>query len=225
MHPEETRIFFAILTSVIILVILMAFFVITIVRYSKIKIASHQEKTTTDTIILEKERERIAADLHDDLGATLSAIKIKLQCLDIENIEDSSIIMEVQVLIDDSMKKLRQISYNIMPLILKRRGLHEALNEFIETITNTNRLDIKLDYNIGKLPQEKEIHIFRIIQEVISNVLKHAHATDVKIIFKETTRLLTVQITDNGIGFNKIDAQKNGIGVGIHNIMTRVQMA
>lgn len=224
MHSQETRIFAAILTSVIILIILMSFFVITIIRYSKKKIASNQEKIISDTIILEKERERIAADLHDDLGATLSAIKIKLQCLDVNNTDDSSIVEEVQNLIDISMKKLRQISYNVMPLILRRKGLREALNEMIETIGITNKLKIKLDYNIGNLSKEKELHIFRILQEIISNVLKHANATDVNIIFKEAKRSITVQVVDNGIGFSKNEVLKNEAGIGLQNIMARVQM-
>ncbi len=223
MHSEETRIFLAILTSVIILVALVTFFAISIVRYSKLKITAHQEKLIADTIVLEKERERIAADLHDDLGATLSAIKIKLQCLEMDEVSGSSIFEEVQKLIDVSMKKLKQISYNIMPLMLKRKGLHEALNEFVEN-TTTDKLSIRLDYSVGKLSKEKEIHIFRIIQGIISNVLKHSKGTDVKIVFKETRQLLILQVIDNGIGFNKANVQKNQTGIGLQNIMTRVEM-
>jgi signal transduction histidine kinase len=223
MHSEETRIFLAILTAVIILFTLITFFAVSIVRYSRMKVAAHREKIIADTIVLEKERERIAADLHDDLGATLSAIKIKLQCLEMDEVLDQSIFEDVQKLIDVSMKKLRQISYNVMPLILNRKGLHAALNEFIENST-TEKLNIKLDYSVSKLPKEKEIHILRIIQGIISNVLKHSKATDVKIIFKETRQLFILQIIDNGIGFNKANVQKTQTGVGLQNIMARVEM-
>jgi signal transduction histidine kinase len=81
MYPEERRIFYAVLIAVIVLAVLITFFVVSIIRYNKKRMSVQQEKTMTDILSLEKERARFAADLHDDLGGTLSAIKLKLQRL------------------------------------------------------------------------------------------------------------------------------------------------
>ncbi len=221
MHTQETRIFFAIVTAVIILAILIIFFVVTIIRYNRKRVASDYERIMTDTLLLEKERARIAADLHDDIGAILSAIKIRLQCLDLNDNKDPLIIDEVENLIDDSMKKLREISYNMMPMVLQRKGLNEALNELIETLTIANRIEVKFEYNLRKLNNEKEIHIFRIVQEIISNTLKHAYATQVSISLKQAKETLQLHIRDNGIGFDKNITLKKNIGLGLQNITAR----
>lgn len=226
MYSEETRIYASILISGFLLATIIIFFIVSILKYQKRKIQSNYEKLMAEVSILENERKRIAFDLHDDLGALLSSIKINLQNLDIADPGDKKIISKTEVYIDSAMEKIREISRNLMPQILHDKGLLSALDVYTKTLDGKRSLRINYEcliteLNIGK---EKEIHIYRIIQEMINNVLKHAKAKTIGIKIEEKKGNIIIDLKDDGVGFNQESVLKNNKGLGLHNILGRADL-
>jgi signal transduction histidine kinase len=225
MHPEETRIFYTILMASAVLALLFAFFVITIIRHQRRKTALEKEKLVAEILLLENERGRIAADLHDELGALISAVKLNLQCLDTVSEQDNKILEKTGVYIDTTMQKIREISNNLMPKSLQNKGLFNAVGEFTEMIGHTDDLTVRYECaakDIDIAP-EKQIHVYRIVQEIINNALKHARASLIDVRFSAKKNILQLDISDNGAGFDTETAGKKN-GYGIQNIMRRTDM-
>ncbi|TKK64841.1 hypothetical protein FC093_21540 [Ilyomonas limi] len=225
MHPEETRIYIAVLTAGCILGILIIFLFVTIIRYHRRKVALYLEKILADTQLMEQDRARIASDLHDDLGSSLSAIRLQLDLLP----EDSRYIQTVTAArrtIDDAIGKVKQISKNMMPITLKEQGLKEAVVEYISMLPGNNKGKVQLEWNIHEqgIPQNHKIHIYRIIQEVLTNALKHAQAGVIAIQMHHRNNMLELSITDNGVGFDKRVLKRSRKGLGLRNITTRADI-
>jgi len=224
MYPQETTLYHAILTAVMVLAVIILTFVVTVIYYQKRKLAFHKTNIRAEINALEKERARIAGDLHDDLGASLSAIKLKLQCLSINDEKERKLIGQSEDYIDEAMLKLKHISFNMMPQVLERKGLEEALREFISTIEQTIAVKISFRYSCPVLSNEKTIHIYRIVQEILNNIIKHAGASSATVELKKTKKKIWVHIADNGKGFNKNSAVKDSKGQGLRNIMARADL-
>jgi signal transduction histidine kinase len=165
---------------------------------------------------LEKERSRIAADLHDDLGPLLSAIKFRINSVDTLSAEDKNEIVVSSGLLDDSISRLKEISNDLLPTALIRKGLIEAIQEFIILQAETSGLDIRFDFSPNiTISKERDIHLFRMIQEGVFNCIKHANATRILITLNVENNLHRLRITDNGIGIKKLqpDIQFSGRGL------------
>ena len=224
MYTNETGIYIAVLTGIFMLIVLVAFFIVTIIRYQRKKVAFHQEKIKAEFNFLDKERERIAFDLHDDLGASLSAIKLRLQCLKDMDAESASIIKFSEFHIDQVMQKLRRISFNMMPGVLQRQGLDKALKELIDLMTYSTNITVNYQCNVDSFDKEKAIHIYRIAQEILNNIAKHAKATLVSFTIAGIKNKIELRIRDNGIGFNKNMVVQKPRGLGLHNIVARADL-
>ena len=213
---------FAVLTLLVIL------FVITIIRNHRIKVNIERDQILKDIQLLEKERSRIAADLHDELGSLISAIKINLECLDTsENPENIAILEKTGNYIDTTMQKIREISNNLMPKILEQNGIIAAVTDFINMIDVKSKISIKFDHELideSSIPEEYKPHLFRIIQELLNNAVKHAKATQIliQIVLKNQNLIMTIK--DNGIGFDEnIDITKIKSD-GLRNIIRRAEL-
>jgi two-component system, NarL family, sensor kinase len=174
----------------------------------------------------EEERSRLAKDLHDGLGGLLSGVKFSLS-----NMKDNLIITPDNMavfersldMLDTSIKELRRVAHNMMPELLTRFGLDEALKEYTNNINATNLLSVKYQ-SVGmdtRVEKSAEIIIYRIIQELLNNIMKHATATAVMLqLVKEESRL-SIIVEDNGKGFDTAILQDNK-GAGITSIQSRV---
>ena len=176
----------------------------------------------------EKERIRIATDLHDGVGQLLSAAKLNLSSLENKiNLNDASQQTAFQnaiSLVDDSVKEVRSVSHNMMPNTLLKLGLASAVKEFVTKIQGTPNLKVNLEI-VGlnnRIEQEKETVIYRVIQEVVSNIIKHAKATELTLQIIKHEHELSILIEDNGIGFDtsKINSFE---GIGVKNILSRIE--
>lgn len=223
MDTNETKVFIALLTGLFVQVVLTAFFVVTIIRYQRKKAASHEQKFRQDFNLLDRERERIAYDLHDDLGASLSVIKLRLQMLQNLNAANVLAVESLELLIDEVMEKLKRISRNMMPRILQRLGLDEALKELTGVTADSTGITVNYGYSVDFCDPEMEVHIYRIAQETLNNIVKHSKATSISFTIVEVKNQIELNIKDNGIGFNK-SAVMEKPGLGLHNIAARAEI-
>ncbi len=174
----------------------------------------------------EEERSRLAKDLHDGLGGLLSGVKFSLS-----NMKDNLIITPENMtvfersldMIDTSIKELRRVAHNMMPEMLTKFGLDEALKEYCNTINATNLLSVKYQsMGMGtRIEKSAEIIIYRIIQELLNNIMKHAAATEAMVqLIKEDGRF-SIIVEDNGKGFD-VNMLKENKGAGLTSIQSRV---
>lgn len=168
----------------------------------------------------ETERKRIAEDLHDRLGSKLAAVKLHFESIE-ELSKNSNTGGKLSVLIDEAVSDVRAIAHNMLSGVLDKFGLVAALNDLTETINLSGKLEVRfISHGIDdRLPGELELNLYRIIQELLANVLKHSKANEVDIQLNKFNDELVVTVEDNGVGF-EIDKHKKG--VGLKNISSRV---
>jgi two-component system, NarL family, sensor kinase len=175
----------------------------------------------------ETERKRIASDLHDGVGQLFSAVKMNLSGLlnrmEIKKEEDRFLAEKTMALVDESCKEVRVISHKMMPNFLLKSGIAADIKSFIEKI-DEKKLKISFE-SIGfkeQLEFNEEVILYRVIQELIGNVIKHANANELNISLIKTKENIQVKIVDNGIGFDYEKAIEKG-GLGLKNILVRIQ--
>jgi len=177
----------------------------------------------------EKERKRIAEDLHDSLGQMLSTIKLNISSVEddisFSDSEAESILKTAVSILDESCNELRHISHNIMPSALIKFGLKHALDELIGKINKASIINIQININglEERIQETHEIALYRIIQEILNNIIKHAEASNVFINLKKENNELSLQIKDDGKGFNISRIEKSA-GLGWKNIQSRISM-
>jgi len=172
----------------------------------------------------QKERIRIARDLHDSIGQMLSVIKMNLSNVSQQD-EGSPVMAATFSLVDDTIGEVRNISHNLIPEELNF-GLFAAIEELCSQVNLGSihvNLDISAEARTVKFEQADELSIYRIIQEILSNMVKHSQATLVEITIQLSPGNMTMQIKDNGKGFDtrKIDQYK---GIGWKNIAARINL-
>lgn len=182
-------------------------------------------KTIIDTE--EKERSRFAEDLHDELGPFLSGIKLYIKELAYEDVDFEkrlSIIEYLNDFINSAVEKTRSISNQLMPNILNDYGLKSAINSFCSKINNTKTIQINFNSNISEAGFDKtiEVIIYRITIELINNTIKHAKAKTIDIGLNQNDSNVKLIYTDDGIGFNLEEMQKLEKGMGLNNILRRL---
>jgi len=167
----------------------------------------------------------MASDLHDELGPVLSSVKLKVNCLDIETEEDKLQLDKINSNIDDIIQRMREISNDLMPSTLMRKGLVAAVNESIEKTSKPGGLKIVFQ-NEGpvELKTEKAVHVYRIVQEVIHNTIKHAKANNLLIKLAAKNNKLILTTKDDGIGFNHSKILQEASGLGLRNLLSRTEI-
>ncbi len=193
------------------------------------RLINEQEQRSMNAMIQgqEKERKRIARDLHDNLGSMLAMVKLHFGSVDgeVEHLaqKHQKQFEKGKLLLDEACKEVRNISHELLSGVLVKFGLLAALKELTTTISGTSALQITL-IDVGmdqRLNNELEITLYRIVQELLSNILKHAHAHEVTVQLLQKNQHLRVMVEDDGQGFD----QNNGVqkkGIGLKNVQNRV---
>jgi signal transduction histidine kinase len=174
----------------------------------------------------ETERERIAKELHDHIGGMLSVVKMNFHSLNkkIEDIqqEQRDQFQKTLQMLDTACEDVRNISHELESGILEKLGLKSQLESYVDSLSDQN-MEIELSTHglKNRLPGNLEKQVFRIVQELVSNVLKHANASYLSIQVNRFDNLLNVMVEDNGIGFDPEKALKKG-RMGMKNLRSRV---
>lgn len=187
-----------------------------------------QQKELLSAVIdsQEIERKRIGQDLHDEIGGTLSAIKLMLNSLKNKLAPNQEeVIFDAKQLIDKMIVDVRNISHDLSPPGLAVFGLVATVESFVNLINKTGEIKILFTDEVTAvdLPENTALALFRIITQLVDNTIKHAKASEIAILFKQTADELKICYKDNGTGFNlKVLAERGGIGM--QNIQSRLQM-
>ena len=176
----------------------------------------------------EKERKRVAEDLHDNLGSVIATLKLHFDNLRInrreKKIDQETLFDKTEGLIDEAYKKVRSIAHAKNSGVIANQGLLVAIQMMAEKISSANTIKIEvIDYGLEKpIENSLEISIFRIIQELTTNIIKHAKASEATINISQDQEDIAILIEDNGIGMDssQIDSTK---GMGLYSIKTRVE--
>lgn len=175
----------------------------------------------------EKERKRIAKDLHDRLGSMLSMVKIHYKSVE-ENVEklkksNKEQYEKANLLLDEACEEVRKIANDMNSGILSKFGLVAALEDLAHALNSTDQLEV--EFNIhgvdNRLHAEMEEALYRVLQELINNVLKHAKAKEVSIQLIQSDTILVVMVEDNGVGFDYENMKDKGMG--LTNVASRVE--
>lgn len=230
LNRKNTTIGFILIAAILVLLIAYALYRKKQLEQKAILAAekSKQRELLTQAVIEaeETERKRIASDLHDGVGQLFSAVKMNLSGLftrvELVRDEDRFLAEKTMALVDESCKEVRVISHKMMPNFLLKSGIASDIRSFIEKV-DAETLKISFESQGFKEQMEftEETILYRVIQELINNVIKHAQATELHIALNKTSTTISVHIEDNGIGFNLEEALEKG-GLGMKNILVRV---
>lgn len=176
----------------------------------------------------ENERRRIGMELHDGIGMELAALKLYLSLLELK-IKDNSDALEqhkqVYELTDTTLTNVRNLSHSMLPDFVAKNGLVQTIKSTVEVLKQTTKIEVELiitDTPLN-LKAEQELMIFRIMQELIQNAVKHSELSKLTITLKNTGQGFEITVADNGKGFNTRNVA--GLGVGLQNIRSRAEIA
>lgn len=179
----------------------------------------------------EEERQRIAADLHDDAGPLLATARLYLNenLVNLDKTTQLQSIYNAKQIIDDTIQLIRNISHSLMPPTLKNFGLESAVNDLFQKISGSGSMNASSrfhDYR-ERLQAETELIIFRVIQELVNNILKHSNASFIHLTQNTSGNKFFIRLHHDGRGitqndFNKLN--KSNVGLGLKNIQSRLKV-
>jgi two-component system, NarL family, sensor kinase len=194
------------------------------------ELEKERQLTATEAVLKgeEQERTRLAKDLHDGLGGMLSGIKYSFQTMkgNLVMTPDNAQAFERSMdMLDSSIKEMRRVAHNMMPEALVKFGLDTALKDFCNDINQSGALQVNYQ-SIGLekavIEQTSAITIYRIVQELINNTMKHAAAKTAIVQVSKTDGEISITVEDDGKGFNPVILE-GGKGIGWSNIQSRVE--
>ena len=225
MGTQEKNLFIGIIISMLVVGAVLLFFTISLIRQQRRTLLLQKQNALAEISAMEKERARIANDLHDDVGPVLSVIKFQIDGVEAGTEEDQEELDKATEQIDGLMKKLREISANLMPSSLLRKGLVAASAEFLEKVQKTGIFDVSFTNNLEtEVSQEQRINTFRILQEVVHNAIKHSKASRLEVDLSEKEGRLQLLIRDNGKGFDYNLLKNESAGFGLRSLKSRAEL-
>ena len=222
MGTQEREIFVAFSLVAGFLAVLLSFFFLSLFKqnrkYRKLQI----DKLNAEINATELERNLIATELHNDIGPYLSSIKMRLNLLETQNKED---LLEVKAALDKCVDQVRGMAKSLAPLAIFHISLIDALKQYIANLSLDQSLKIQLiEKEIPTLTQDQSNQLYRVLQEIILNTVKHAHATELNIEFSLEGDQFLIRTADNGIGYDAYEIRENHkMGLGLLGIQSRIE--
>ncbi|HWR32743.1 MAG TPA: ATP-binding protein [Chitinophagaceae bacterium] len=179
----------------------------------------------------EEERQRLAADLHDDAGPLLATARLYLNenLVNQDKATQLQAIFQARQIIDDTIQLVRNISHSLMPPTLKNFGLESAVNDLFQKISGSGSINASSRFHEYKerLKEEKELVIFRVVQELINNILKHSNSSFIHLTQNIHADKFYLRIHHDGRGIVQSDfdkLNKSNVGLGLKNITSRMRL-
>ncbi len=224
------------LVLVIGLVIFIIFHQRKVLRYQlQLQQMEHEQQKVlinASVRLQEEERQRIAADLHDDAGPLLATARLYLSenLVNQDKATQLQSIFQARQILDDTIQLIRNISHSLMPPTLKNFGLESAINDATQKISGSGSINASSRFHEYKerLEPEKELLVYRMVQELINNILKHSNASFIHITQNMHAGNFILRIHHDGRGIVQTDFDKltkSNIGLGLKNISSRLRVA
>ena len=237
---KDSELYFTFFSAIAILLLLVVFIVIFAFLFQKRQIQNQQEKaalkTAYDQEILKSQIEvqnqtlqHIGQELHDNIGQLLSVAKINLNILEESENEELDFIKQTNEIITQSISDLRALTKSLDGDFVKDFGLEESISHELQRIRKTRRFQTEISV-LGekrKLGYEREIVLFRIVQEILNNALKHSKAKNLTIILHYFVDSFTLKVNDNGKGFDLENINQKNLsqaGAGLRNMQRRMEL-
>lgn len=226
-------VFFILLAFVTMFMVLILFFYFSRKKIVQIEVdkknleIEHQKELLNSVIMTqEEERKRIAQDLHDDISSKLNVVSLNSHLLKTPNLNETELLEITNNIIDLTQKALensRRIAHDLFPPVLEKFGLHAGIEELVQEFNSTKKVKVLFQNSINfeNYSIDKHLHIFRILQELLNNSLRHGKATEISIQFSTLDTQNRCVYIDNGIGFDSSDLE-NKKGLGMQNIESRI---
>jgi len=243
MHLEEINIPWILIAGTVVMLLMVftiIFFVVIhqrkVIKYQLElkKITEEQQKKLTQAAVLseETERKRISAELHDDVGALLSTTKLYLNQIQPTHLNDQSkvnILNDCKQLLNDTVQTVRNLSANLQPSTIKDFGLVSTFQNFCDKLNHSPDLHISFTVQgkVDRFQTENELAVFRILQELTNNILKHAKPRNIQFSFFRKNDILHIFIEHNGNGLSQQEFEQklyNIQGLGLKNIQNRINI-
>lgn len=198
------------------------------IREAEVQLLKQEQQNKIFSAMIEgqeRERKRLAIDLHDGLGGRLSGISLNLSKLDKDEPKKypKRQLQKVMKDLNDSLTELRTIARNMMPETLVKFGLQAALKDYCSSMTGKDTKVTLQFYGSDKgIDLNQQVTMYRVIQELINNAIKHAKATEVLVQYMREGNQVNITVEDNGIGFKKENLIEKEGGLGLSNLRTRV---
>jgi signal transduction histidine kinase len=224
MNTSQEHLFFTLIVAVLLVGALIGYFLFSMMRqfdnYLRLQDGYSQAKLEA----LEQERQIIAADLHDDIGPILSVMLYKLGGINPVPEQEKELHRQALDHIGGIFKRIRTISTMLVPQAIERKGPFYALEEFAETYLDGQPLNMEiLSMPRAGLDGYSSLHLFRILQEILHNTLKHAKASRLTVDAWIDKEVLYIETEDDGIGFDPAVVQSKP-GLGLKNLAIRSRM-
>jgi len=198
----------------------------TILQEQKLRLREAQINAVIES--QEQERKRFATDLHDGMGQLISALQLNISSLrNQQSLEKRDQLFETsEQLLNEVHDEIRNIAFNLMPPVLVKEGLIPAVHELVRKVNKTGGIKAELSvFDIDdRLPDISEVSLYRVIQELLSNIIKYSHASEVTISFTGYEHEVVLTIDDNGDGYDLKAFQESKDGNGWRNVHSRVSL-
>lgn len=220
MFTTKEEVIFSVIIICITFVILCLFFLLIIHNYVKRRAQENKNRLLVAFSAAEDERNRISKELHDSIGIKLSFIKLELELLKKQH--DQILKEDLPNLVSETIQEVRMISRTQSSQYLIENGIVNELNLLVRSFKRLKGIDcnITVHPDLKKYNNEFQVHLFRILQELLNNTLRHSNATQITLNITETQDELNVKYTDNGTGIKNDEIT----GSGLKNILTRVEL-
>lgn len=224
MDTQAKYIYQILIESLGFITVLLILLLTVLARHMQKKRRQYIEQVTREVELIDQERSRISADLHDELGSGLSAVGLFLR----QALEKPSnqAINKALLYLQTQQQKLRDISHDLLPRTLETHGLVKALDELYEEVREAGKLEIRIMGTIdpGQFNSAKSVHIYRIIREILANTLKHAGAGLITIHYEQAGQWLILKVKDDGMGIKTRTGKNPNGGDGLKNIQSRTEI-
>ena len=225
MVTNETKIILALLIAAIMMAAILFSFVLFLCRYHYTYRAMSRQKLSAEMQACEQERKRIAADLHDDIGPLLALAKLQAECVVKDASNNRGLLKEVIQHIDCSLHAIRSLHQNLSPPLLQHRSLEEALRLLVKKVAAAGVMQVSFICKpLPCIPDTMATSVYRIIQELVNNSIRHSGGTHLHVLLKYRKPFLAIHVRDNGKGFCMEEVMQRGAGTGLHNIISRAEL-
>lgn len=222
MFQTQATLYSTVVIIILIAVLIIIFFAYIVLRKQKQFSRIQRKATLSEMLLLEKERTRISRDLHDETGSLLQSIKINIKMVMDHSANATTHLKTAGIQIDQAIDGLSDITRNLTPRTLDQKGFRIAMEDYLYPFIVKGEPLVEFEYRLKEEPvTETALQMYRIIQEMVQNTIKHARCNRMLILIAENEKYLFITCKDDGCGFDPAAVHK---GLGLHHLKNRTAL-